>query len=71
MKHLPEILVLVLGLLVMGVLVYLVAASEGFLQLLGIISLTAVYFGWQGILMRWGWRLAGRDPDDVDFHFPG
>lgn len=71
MKYLPEILVLLVGLLVMGVLVYLIAASEGPVQLLAIIGLAVVYTGWQGILLRWGWRVAGKDPDDLDFHLPG
>jgi hypothetical protein len=71
MKCLPEIVVLLLGILIMAVLVYLIAASEGLVQLLAILGLAAVYLGWQGVLVKWGWRSTGKDPDDLDFHLPG
>ncbi len=71
MKYLPEILLLVAGLAVMALLLYLAALSEGWLMLLSILATAVVFTGWQRTLLSLGWRLAGKDPDDFDFHFPG
>jgi hypothetical protein len=71
MKYLPEILLLVVGLAVIVLLLYLAALSEGWLMLLAILATAVVYTGWQRTLINLGWRLAGKDPDDFDFHFPG
>ena len=71
MKYLPEVIQLVVGLAVMAILLYLTALSEGWVSLLCILATAVVYFGWQKTLLLLGWRLAGKDPDDFDFHFPG
>ena len=71
MKYLPEIALLVLGLPLIGVLLYLAVMSEGWVKLLAILGSAVVYTGWHRALLDLGWRLAGKDPDDVDFHFPG
>lgn len=71
MKYLPEIILLVLGLPIMALLLYLAALSEGWLALLCILGTAVVYTGWQRTLLNLGWRIAGKDPDDFDFHFPG
>jgi len=55
----------------MGLLVYLAGAAEGPVALLAIVGLVVVFTGWQKVLITLGWRLAGKDPDDFDFHFPG
>jgi hypothetical protein len=71
MKYLPDIVLLVLGLAVMVLLLYLAAMSEGWVTLLCILGTAGVYTGWHRILLNLGWRSAGKDPDDFDFHFPG
>jgi hypothetical protein len=70
-QYLPDIILLALGLGVMAFLIYLTALSEGWVRLACILGLAVVYFGWHAALLRVGWRLAGKDPDDFDFHFPG
>ncbi len=69
--YLPDIILLIVGLGVMVFLLYLTAVSEGWVQLACILGTAVVYFGWNGALLRVGWRLSGKDPDDFDFHFPG
>jgi hypothetical protein len=69
--YLPEIVQLVAGAVFMAVLLYLVAVSDGWLALLCILGAAVVYTGWHRALIQLGWRLAGRDPDDFDCHFPG
>jgi len=70
--YLPEIVQLVAGALCMGFLLYLGAVCEGgWLALLCFLGAAGVYIGWHRVLIRLGWRLAGKDPDDFDFHFPG
>jgi hypothetical protein len=71
MKYLPEIVQLVAGLVVMALLLYLTALSAGWVALLCILGAAVVFTGWQKVLISLGWRLAGKDPDDFDFHFPG
>jgi len=69
--NLPDLILLIVGLGVMAFLLYLTAVSAGWVQLLCILGTAVVYFGWHRILLRVGWRLSGKDPDDFDFHFPG
>jgi hypothetical protein len=71
MKYLPEIALLVAGLPIMALLLYLTALSEGWVSLACILGLAVVFTGWHRTLISLGWRLAGKDPDDFDFHFPG
>ncbi len=71
MKDLPDLILLVIGVPLMALLIYLVAMSDGWVTLLGILGLAVVYTGWQRTMINLGWRLAGKDPDDFDFHFPG
>ncbi len=71
MKYLPEIILLVIGLPIMVFLLYVAAVSEGWVALAAIVATAVVYTGWQGTLLSLGWRLAGKDPDDFDFRFPG
>jgi len=69
---LPEIIQLVVGLVLMTVLLYLGALCEGgWLALLCFLGAAVVYTGWWRALIQVGWRLAGKDPDDIDFHLPG
>jgi hypothetical protein len=72
-KYLPDFILLALGLLVMGLLIYIIAASEGLVSLLGILSLAAVWVGWYRHLLRMAFRSLGIDPDDEDDlpSFPG
>ncbi|MGB8992618.1 MAG: hypothetical protein WCD80_11245 [Desulfobaccales bacterium] len=71
MKYLPDIILLVVGLLVMAFLLILGALSEGWVALACFLGVAVVHFGWWGTLLKVGWRLAGKNPDDFDFHFPG
>ena len=70
--YLPEIIQLVVGAVLMAVLLYLGAlCEEGWLALPCFLGAAVVYTGWWRILINLGWRLAGKNPDDFDFHFPG
>ncbi len=71
MKYLPDIILLVVGLLVMAFLLILGAMSEGWVALACFLGVAVVHFGWWGTLLNLAWRHAGKDPDDFDFHFPG
>ena len=71
MGNLLDIVLLVVGLLVMAFLLGLGAMSEGWVALACFLGVAVVHFGWWGTLLKLGWRLAGKDPDDFDFHFPG
>jgi glycerol uptake facilitator-like aquaporin len=71
MKYLPDIILLVVGLLVMALLLILGAMSEGWVAPACFLGVAVVYFGWHRTLVNLGWRAAGKDPDDFDFHFPG
>jgi ABC-type antimicrobial peptide transport system permease subunit len=72
-KYLPDILLLALGLLVMALLVYVIAASDGWVCLLGILALAVVWIGWYRHLLNLAFRSLGVDPDDEDDlpSFPG
>jgi hypothetical protein len=70
--YLPEIIQLVVGAILMAVLLYLGALCEGgWLALLCFLAAAVVYTGWWRVIISLGWRWAGKDPDDFDFHFPG
>jgi glycerol uptake facilitator-like aquaporin len=71
MKYLPDIALLVLGLLVMALLLWLGAMSENWVALACFLGVAVVYFGWHRTLVNLMWRTAGKDPDDFDFHLPG
>lgn len=65
---------LTLGLLVMALLVYLIALTQGgWLSLLGILALAVVWIGWYRHLLNMAFRSLGVDPDDEDDlpSFPG
>jgi hypothetical protein len=72
-KYLPDFFLLAFGLLVMATLMYVIAASHGWISLLGILSLAAVWVGWYRHLLRLAFRTRGIDPDDEDDlpTFPG
>jgi glycerol uptake facilitator-like aquaporin len=71
MKYLPDIALLVLGLLVMALLLWLGAMSENWVALACFLGVAVVYFGWHRTLVNLMWRTAGKDSDDFDFHLPG
>jgi glycerol uptake facilitator-like aquaporin len=71
MKYLPDIILLVVGLLVMVLLLYLGALSENWVAPACFLGVAVVYFGWHRTLVNLMWRMAGKDPDDFDFHLPG
>lgn len=72
-KYLPDLLLLLLGLGVMALLLYLIASSNGFLALLGIIGLAVVWCGFHRHLIRMLYRQLGVEPEDEDDlpSFPG
>lgn len=71
MKYLPDIIQFIAGLLIMAFLLVLGAMSEGKVALACFLGVAVVYFGWWRAVLNLGWRLAGKDPDDLDFHLPG
>jgi glycerol uptake facilitator-like aquaporin len=71
MKYLPDLILLVVGLLVMALLLILGALSEGWVALACFLGVAVVHFGWWRTLLNLVWRHAGKDPDDFDFPFPG
>ena len=71
MKYLPDIILLVVGLAVMVLLLYLGASSENWVAPACFLGVAVVYFGWHRTLVNLMWRMAGKDPDDFDFHLPG
>ena len=73
-KYLPDFFLLALGLLVMAMLIYLIALTQGgWLSLLGILALAVVWIGWYRHLIRLALQSLGVDPDDEDDlpSFPG
>jgi hypothetical protein len=72
-KYLPDVLLLVLGLLVMALLMYVIAMSQGWISLLGILALAVVWTGWYRHILLLAYRNLGVDPDDEDDlpSFPG
>jgi hypothetical protein len=73
MKNLPDFILLAAGLLVMTLLIYVIAASQGWISLLGILALAVVWITWYQHLLRMALRSLGVDPDDEDDlpFFPG
>jgi glycerol uptake facilitator-like aquaporin len=71
MKYLPDIILLVVGLVVMVILLYLGAMSENWVAPACFLAVAVVYFGWHRTLVNLMWRTAGKNPDDFDFHLPG
>jgi len=73
-KYLPDFFLLALGLLVMALLIYLIAVTQGgWLSLVGILALAVVWIGWYRHLIRLALQSLGVDPDDEDDlpSFPG
>ena len=72
-KNLPDIFLLTVGLLVMALLMYLIALSHGWVTLLCILALAAVWITWYRHLVNLAFRNLGVDPDDEDDlpSFPG
>jgi hypothetical protein len=72
-RYLPDILLLAAGLLVMALLIYVIAASQGWITLLGILALAVVWVSWYRHLCRLALESLGVDPDDEDDlpTFPG
>lgn len=72
-KYLSDFLLLALGLLVMGLLLYVIAQSQGWITLVGIIALAVVWISWYRHLLNIAYRNLGVDPDDEDDlpSFPG
>lgn len=72
MKYLPDIVLLVAGVPIMALLLILGALSETWVALACYLGAAVVYTGWHRALINLGWRVAGKNPDDVDdYHFPG
>jgi len=71
--YLPDLLLLALGLLVMALLIYLGASSQGWVALLCFLALAVVWTGWYRQLLRLAQKILGADPDDSDDQpfFPG
>jgi hypothetical protein len=55
----------------MVLLLYLGALSENWVAPACFLGVAVVYFGWHRTLVNLMWRMAGKDPDDFDFHLPG
>jgi hypothetical protein len=72
-KYLPDFFLLTFGLIVMAFLIYVIAASHGWIPLLGMAALAVVWFSWQRHLIRLALNSLGVDPDDDDDlpTFPG
>lgn len=73
-RNLPDFLLLALGLAVMALLLYLGAASQGWVSLFCFLATAFVYFGWYRQLLKFAWRLMGHDEeadDDDQPFFPG
>jgi|UniRef100_A0A7C3YZR6 hypothetical protein len=73
-KYLPDVLLLALGLLVMALLIYIIAQSQGSgLSLIAILALTLVWISWYRHVVRLALNSLGAGPDDEDDlpSFPG
>jgi hypothetical protein len=72
-KYLLDFILLGLGLLVMALLIYVIAASQGWVCLLGILALAVVWISWYRHLCRLALESLGVGPDDEDDlpTFPG
>ncbi|MEW6387836.1 MAG: hypothetical protein AB1491_10020 [Thermodesulfobacteriota bacterium] len=70
-SYLPDIFLLIVGVLVMVLLLYLGAVSEGWVALLCFLATAVVYHTWQVQLIRMGQKALGKDIDLDGGHFPG
>lgn len=72
-RYLSDLLLLTVGLLVMALLIYLGARSQGWVALLCFLALALVWTGWYQQLLRLARKILGADPDDSDDQpfFPG
>mgnify|MGYP005843460631 CR=1 FL=1 len=72
-KYLLDFFLLAIGLLVIALLILLIALSEGWVRLLGILALAVVWMSWYRHLLNMAFRSLGVDPDDEDDlpFFPG
>lgn len=68
-----DFFLLAIGLLVIALLILLIALSEGWVRLLGILALAVVWMSWYRHLLNMAFRSLGVDPDDEDDlpFFPG
>jgi hypothetical protein len=69
--YLPEILLLVVGVLVMALLLYLGAASQGWVALLCFLAAAVVYHSWHRQLLILGQKILGKNLDSNGGNFPG
>ncbi len=73
-KYLPDSLLLTIGLLVMGLRIYLIAMSQGWVALGCIPALAVVWVSWYRQLLHMAFKSLGVDPfdeDDLPSVFPG
>jgi hypothetical protein len=72
-KYLPDFFLLGVGLLVMALLIYLIALSQGWVSLACILALAVVWIGWYRHLLNMALKSLDVDPDDEDDlpSFPG
>jgi hypothetical protein len=72
-KYLPDVFLLVVGLLVMALFLFLIALSHGWVSLLCILALAVVWITWYRHLVNLAFKGLGVDPDDEDDlpSFPG
>jgi hypothetical protein len=72
-KYLLDFFLLAIGLLVIALLIYLIALSQGWVCFLGILALAVVWISWYRHLLNLAFRSLGVDPDDEDDlpYFPG
>ena len=72
-KYLSDALLLIIGLLVMALLIYLIASSQGWVTLVCILALAVVWISWYRHLLNLALKSLAVDPDDEDDlpSFPG
>ena len=69
--YLPEIFLVIVGLPVMALLLYLGAASQGWVALLCFLAAAVVYHSWHRQLLILGQKILGKDLDLDGGNFPG
>ncbi len=72
-KHLPDLVLLTVGLPVMALLIYVIGQGRGWVPPLGILALAVVWITWYRHLVAMALRSLVNDPDDDDDlpTFPG
>jgi hypothetical protein len=72
-KYLPDLFLLGVGLLVMALLIYLIALSQGWVSLVCVLALGLVWISWYRHLLNLALKSLNVDPDDEDDlpSFPG